>query len=605
MKKQISAFVAAALLFGSTSLCAAVQAAPDPGNEPPREMWAGRPQSITTTLGNGGVTVVGFGGEEWYVVGYNGEGIHSEAGNQNNLTLLHKLDEAPEDGNTRYGWAPFRDYEFLEGDGQGGFPQFQEHWGKRWVLYQSGGKVIHPMMPDKTEGGTTTYKEEPNRALYYEVDADAADGEQGFTSPNDYYGGSLQQRMEEIASTCMLPLESQRLIARTLTTEDGISGKPAPDQKLWTLSTAEYKSIAKTPAENYFELFHSRTPSGTLVDILFGYNGIVIPNSLYSAHQSQVEGSDRLMPNEDLTGPVRPALNLDIDGILFTSQSTGLKSTGLADDALYEAGPFSENSSIKFTMKDDSQTLSIPQEELDARTALVDSVLTFDYTEATTGKNQYVSCVLFDEAGNLIRYGKLADASVNAAGSLSVPLKGIPAGNYTLGFFAEQANGDYYTDFAGELLEVKLSIKEPVISTVSYNGNGNTGGEAPQAHDYKTGDTVAVVGPGTLVKDGFTFTGWNTAVDGSGISYQENDSFIMADEHVILYAQWKEDAGPEEPEEPAESQTPAIPEEPADPSEPPATGDSGMPAYALLLLTGVSGTAALLMMKLRRPAGKH
>ena len=159
-------------------------------------------------------------------------------------------------------------------------------------------------------------------------------------------------------------------------------------------STAEYKSIAKTPAENYFELFHSRTPSGTLVDILFGYNGIVIPNSLYSAHQSQVEGSDRLVPNEDLTGPVRPALNLDIDGILFTSQSTGLKSTGLAGDALYEAGPFSENSSIKFTMKDDSQTLSIPQEELDARTALVDSVLTFDYTEATTGKNQYV-CLLY------------------------------------------------------------------------------------------------------------------------------------------------------------------------------------------------------------------
>ena len=183
MKKQIAAFVAVALLFGSTSLCAAVQAAPDSGSEPPREMWAGRPQSITTTLGNGGVTVVGFGGEEWYVVGYNGEGIHSEAGNQNNLTLLHKLDEAPEDGNTRYGWAPFRDYEFLEGDGQGGFPQFQEHWGKRWVLYQSGGKVIHPMMPDKTEGGTTTYKEEPNRALYYEVDADAADANRVLPTP--------------------------------------------------------------------------------------------------------------------------------------------------------------------------------------------------------------------------------------------------------------------------------------------------------------------------------------------------------------------------------------------------------------------------------------
>jgi uncharacterized repeat protein (TIGR02543 family) len=80
--------------------------------------------------------------------------------------------------------------------------------------------------------------------------------------------------------------------------------------------------------------------------------------------------------------------------------------------------------------------------------------------------------------------------------------------------------------------------------TVTYNGNTNTGGTVPSdANNYEQGDSVTVLGnTGNLVKtqDGISllFTGWNTAADGSGTSYNEADTFSMGSANVTLYAQW-------------------------------------------------------------------
>ncbi len=154
LKKVLSVLFASIILAGGAKLgTAPVVSAQEPGREDSaqRSLWLGRPKTIIPAAEGEQITVIAMGGEEWYVVGYNGAGIHSEAGNENNVTLLHKLDEY--DGETeelRYGWYPFRDYAFLEGDGNGNFEQFQEHWGKRWVLYlSSSGAAINPMMPDE------------------------------------------------------------------------------------------------------------------------------------------------------------------------------------------------------------------------------------------------------------------------------------------------------------------------------------------------------------------------------------------------------------------------------------------------------------------------
>ena len=71
--------------------------------------------------------------------------------------------------------------------------------------------------------------------------------------------------------------------------------------------------------------------------------------------------------------------------------------------------------------------------------------------------------------------------------------------------------------------------------TVTYNGNGNTGGSAPASVVTTGAFTVAMVG--TLVKTGYNFTGWNTAADGSGTAYAAGASAV-ATANVTLYAQW-------------------------------------------------------------------
>ena len=64
--------------------------------------------------------------------------------------------------------------------------------------------------------------------------------------------------------------------------------------------------------------------------------------------------------------------------------------------------------------------------------------------------------------------------------------------------------------------------------TVTYDGNGGAGAPPSDNSSYKTGDTVTVLGPGSLVKSGCTFNGWNTAANGSGTTYQPNDTFLTS-----------------------------------------------------------------------------
>ena len=81
----------------------------------------------------------------------------------------------------------------------------------------------------------------------------------------------------------------------------------------------------------------------------------------------------------------------------------------------------------------------------------------------------------------------------------------------------------------------------PVTYTVTYDGNGNTGGSAPTdgSSPYANGATVTVLGnTGSLAKTGYTFAGWNTAANGSGTSYAPAATFSMGTANVTLYAQW-------------------------------------------------------------------
>ena len=80
-----------------------------------------------------------------------------------------------------------------------------------------------------------------------------------------------------------------------------------------------------------------------------------------------------------------------------------------------------------------------------------------------------------------------------------------------------------------------------ITYTVTYNGNGSTGGSVPvdASSPYASGATVTVLGnTGSLVKSGgYTFAGWNTADDGSGTPYSPGATFTIS-ANTTLYAQW-------------------------------------------------------------------
>ncbi|NCA66721.1 MAG: hypothetical protein EOM87_01505 [Clostridia bacterium] len=65
---------------------------------------------------------------------------------------------------------------------------------------------------------------------------------------------------------------------------------------------------------------------------------------------------------------------------------------------------------------------------------------------------------------------------------------------------------------------------------VTYNGNGNTSGDAPNTSTYNGGDYATVLGQGTLGKDGYAFLGWNyndnTYNDGDSIRVMSNINFL-------------------------------------------------------------------------------
>jgi uncharacterized protein (TIGR02145 family)/uncharacterized repeat protein (TIGR02543 family) len=95
--------------------------------------------------------------------------------------------------------------------------------------------------------------------------------------------------------------------------------------------------------------------------------------------------------------------------------------------------------------------------------------------------------------------------------------------------------GASYTVIGNVTLYVKW-VAYPTY-TVTYNGNGNTGGSVPTATTVDSGSVITLSGQGTLVKTGYNFGGWNTNSSGTGTNYSEGASYIVTG-NVTLYAKW-------------------------------------------------------------------
>nr|WP_294494672.1 hypothetical protein [uncultured Mediterraneibacter sp.] len=292
----------------------------------------------------------------------------------------------------------------------------------------------------------TSYSDSYSRRFWY---VNNPDGMSAWTTPGEYAGSTLQLKMEEIADS--FPEKEQAIITpRSFLGEgtyqtpslDGISGPGLDNQMLWPLSEDEYTLIKDNPKTYYPNAAWLRSPfvkGGAVART--GGKGTMYAESVLGNHE------------------VRCAMSLDVSSVLFTSSTLWMtgKSAASVGDGLIETKAPVDN--VKFTIKSDSQTLTVQEQK-----AQTNDSLSFTYSGATTGANQYVSCILSDENGEVRYYGKLADSSNAPNGSITVPLSAVENGTYTLQIFSEEINDKegnrYYTDFCSEPFTKTITISD-------------------------------------------------------------------------------------------------------------------------------------------------
>ncbi|MBR2566026.1 MAG: S-layer homology domain-containing protein [Paenibacillus sp.] len=109
--------------------------------------------------------------------------------------------------------------------------------------------------------------------------------------------------------------------------------------------------------------------------------------------------------------------------------------------------------------------------------------------------------------------------------------------------FALGSNDIPYVAYRDQSAGQKATVKSLVTQyRVSYNGNGYESGSIPvdmQSYSMLSPLVTVAGNTGNMERTGYIFSHWNTAADGTGTSYNPNDTFNINDADVTLYAQWQ------------------------------------------------------------------
>ena len=165
--------------------------------------------------------------------------------------------------------------------------------------------------------------------------------------------------------------------------------------------------------------------------------------------------------NNHLTA--RPAFNLNLNSVLFTSAAVG----GKPDGGLTEVPEYSGNE-WKLTLLDSSRNFAVTEKAVSADP---NDTITLNYSGATTGANEYISAIIADNNGAQY-YGRVAQPTAES-GTVEIKIPSdIAPGNYTLKVFSEQYNGDYKTDYASNFTDIALTVEKQVEEQFSLTPGG-------------------------------------------------------------------------------------------------------------------------------------
>ena len=147
---------------------------------------------------------------------------------------------------------------------------------------------------------------------------------------------------------------------------------------------------------------------------------------------------------------VRPAFNLNLNSVLFTSPAVGEK----PDGGLTKVPEYSGNE-WKLTLLDNSNNFAVTEKAVSAASG---DTVTLNYTGASAGINEYISAIIADNSGAQY-YGRITHP-VMGSGTVEIKIPSdLAPGSYTLKVFSEQYNGDYKTDYASDFTDISLTVE--------------------------------------------------------------------------------------------------------------------------------------------------
>ncbi|SDA41285.1 LysM domain-containing protein [Lachnospiraceae bacterium G11] len=262
--------------------------------------------------------------------------------------------------------------------------------------------------------------------------------------------------------------------------DDGTSGGNDTMDKLFLLSIAEYTNTSLGFAGNYNYNDDARKAIATDYAV---HNGAVMYSGVGSVWWLRSPGGDvdraavvlhhgdlfsSGLPIANVGTAVRPAFDLNLSSVIYTSAAVGGKSSGtVGADALTSVADYT-GTDWKVTLLDDGSINSnlnghagFTATRVGGGNVAIGDEITLSFGGAQTGSNEYVSAIIVSAADETtpLYYGRIANNTASdTAATVKVPT-GISDGDYKLLVFAEQYNGDKKTDFASAYSEIDFTVE--------------------------------------------------------------------------------------------------------------------------------------------------
>ncbi len=279
-----------------------------------------------------------------------------------------------------------------------------------------------------------------------------SDGSDGYS--NEYAPSNLKTATDALAGK-LTTEENAAVKKRTLTSgsyngenTDCVAGEQVDNAVFWPLSTAE--AFAVNQDLRIVDKEHPGWASS--------YWFLRSPG-FYDNYAAVVAGGGVVIDYGDYISfeyGVRPAFNLNLNSVLFTSAAAG----GKPDGGLTAVPAYSGNE-WKLMLLDSSRNFAVTEK---AASGDPGDTVTLHYTGATvynaeTAPNEYISVIIADETGAQY-YGRVAQPTAES-GKVEIKIPSdIAPGNYTLKIFNEQNNGDRKTDYASNFTEIALTVEK-------------------------------------------------------------------------------------------------------------------------------------------------